>query len=95
MPGHSTQASMIQPLSFQYCLLPRPTLKPYIPVTQNHMQSLKGLLLFFNSVPLLMQLPLHGITFLPVTICGPQTPQILLNALLGLLFTGLFIAIGS
>lgn len=89
MPGHSTQASMIQPLSFQYCLLPRPTLKPYIPVTQNHMQSLKGLLLFLNSVPLLMQIPL------PVTICGPQTPQILLNALLGLLFTGLFIAVGS
>lgn len=89
MPGHSTQASMIQPLSFQYCLLPHPTLKPYIPVTQNHMQSLKGLLLFLNSVPLLMQIPL------PVTICGPQTPQILLNALLGLLFTGLFIAVGS
>lgn len=63
--------------------------------SQAHKRSCKCTLLLIPSVSLFMQLPLPGITFLPLTICAPQDPQILLYVSLCLLFTGLFFPMDS
>lgn len=94
-PWHNTQGSMTHPMFPISFLAVCFTLKPNIPVSQAHKRSCKCTLLLIPSVSLFMQLPLPGITFLPLTICAPQDPQILLYVSLCLLFTGLFFPMDS
>lgn len=94
MPWHSTQASVTQPLSFQYHFQLGSTLQPHIPGCRT-----RGTLLNTLATPQ-PRTTAHAATYawhhLSALDClCPLAPQILLNTWLSLLFTGLFVSIDS